>query len=481
MNVSTTQREGERLLEDVVQLVQSTYSETLAVGDERGLARLEQAWHRSRRPWSELAGLRVFAMALGAIALIVGGVSVYRRADLLTYRVVNGSVGSGGFVHPTGVGTTILFSEGSEISLGGEARTRVDSLTTDGGRVVVESGTVHARIVPRKHAHWTVEAGPYTIRVTGTAFKVHWSWTDERLEVSMQRGSVVVTGPLAPSGVTLTAGMEMTANPGTGLAIGGGDTPRAAVPGEPAESEPRTRSGGARSELSGSDVAGAAADEAAGGERGLAAEAPVADDGALDLGRGTGTRARATGRQRSGMGQAGHRGAERRLASSQPASGSRAGEGWDKRLAHGDVQGILADADARGLDELLQTASERDLSALADAARYGHRPALARRALFGVRERFAGSQEARNAAFFLGSLADDAPGAGGPTGALEWYDRYLAESRGGRYAPQALGRKMALTQRLHGADAARPLAAEYLSRFPDGPYAAAARKLSPVN
>ena len=56
--------------------------------------------------------------------------------------------------------------------------------------------------------------------------------------------------------------------------------------------------------------------------------------------------------------------------------------------------------------------------------------------------------------------------------ALEWYERYLAESPRGTYAPQALGRQMVLVHKLRGVASARPLATEYLARFPDGPYAA---------
>jgi hypothetical protein len=141
------------------------------------------------------------------------------------------------------------------------------------------------------------------------------------------------------------------------------------------------------------------------------------------------------------------------------------------------VQGILNDAEARGLDRVLVDASGRELSALADAARYGHRPALARRVLLSVRERFPRSNESRNAAFFLGGLAEDAAGSGGPSAALEWYERYLTESGHGRYGAQALGRKMVLTHKLEGTEAARPVASEYLDRFPGGPYASAARKL----
>jgi hypothetical protein len=450
MNV-TTQRAGEELADGqvgaLVQLVQRTYPETMRAGDGRGLARFELAWFQNRAP-RQRGGVRllVAATAMTMLALVAGGTLTYRHFDKLTYQVVNASAGPGGLVHaPENGGATIQFSEGSEIALAGSARARVDGTTAHGGRVVVESGSVHASIVHRKNTKWFVEAGPYTIRVTGTAFNVKWSWTDERLDIQMDRGSVVVTGPLAPAGVTLTTGMRLTANPAGGLSIGGG-------------------ADAAEGEVTGGEGRDGRENRAAGGRP---AEAAPALDSSMSLTErgGRGARAKA--------GAAAHH-PDRKIALLD-AGAARAGEPWDRRLARGDVQGILEDAEARGIERVLAASSERDLSVLADAARYGHRPALARRALLAMRERFAGSPEARDAAFFLGGLAEDTGGAGGV--ALDWYERYLGENGRGRYAAQALGRKMVMTQKLKGIEAARPLADEYLGRFPDGPYAGAARKL----
>jgi TolA-binding protein len=115
-----------------------------------------------------------------------------------------------------------------------------------------------------------------------------------------------------------------------------------------------------------------------------------------------------------------------------------------------------------------------DLAALADAARYARRPDLARRALIAQRERYPGSMQARDASFFLGGLAE---GQKNDAASLEWYDVYLGENTNGAYASQALGRKMMLVQRLTGPESARPIATEYLARFPDGPYAGSAARV----
>ncbi len=455
--MTTTAREGERLLEGMVSLVQDTYSDTTTAGDGRGLARLEEALYQRHAP-GRIRGVRMLVAAIATVALVVGGTAVFRSFDAVTYQVMNGSIGPGGFVRPTATGTTIVFSEGSEISLGASARTRVDGLTADGGRVVVESGSVHARITPRKRARWSVEAGPYSIRVTGTAFNVKWSWTNELLDIQMDHGSVIVTGPLAPAGVTLTAGMRLTANPRSGLAIGGG-----------------TASGGADSRRG---LAAAMVDEPR--EDGVADAAESAPPqvepglGLADKPRGVGAAVR-----QKAVSAAAHHGADRRQGGGLSASETSvpSSETWDRQLARGHFQAILDDAEARGIDRVLANVSGRDLSALADAARYGHRPALARRTLLSMRDRFPRSSEARDAAFFLGGLAEDAAGASGHGDALNWYQQYLGESSRGRYAAQALGRKMVMTQKLKGAEAAGSVAGEYLERFPDGPYAAAARKL----
>jgi hypothetical protein len=486
----TTQRVGAEVLEEMVQLVRSTYSETLTAGDGRGLARLEEAFHQkgaSRRG----GGLRVLVAAMAAVVLAAGGLAVYRHFDRLTYEVMNGAIGPGGFVRPTAAGTTILFSEGSEVVLGEAARTRVDGTTADGGRLVVEGGSVQARIVPRKHARWFVDAGPYTIRVTGTVFNVKWSWTDELLDLRMDRGSVIVTGPLAPGGVTLTAGMRLTANPRSGLAIGRGGVAA------PARVTSRAVSGGGSRSGLGSAATTPMTDDLSdtpSDEEALAPESassPSADlPSQIDPPAVFDDRFHGGGRPR-GPAQIRHHGTDRRpsrslsgsagagrVSESSTAAGA-AWAAWDRMLARGDVQGILDEAQARGTDRVLTNVSERDLSALADAARYGHRPSLARMALLSMRERFPRSAEARDAAFFLGGLAEDAagPGGSGQASALDWYERYLGESARGRYAAQALGRKMVMTQKLNGTEAAASVADEYLSRFPQGPYAAAARKL----
>jgi hypothetical protein len=72
-------------------------------------------------------------------------------------------------------------------------------------------------------------------------------------------------------------------------------------------------------------------------------------------------------------------------------------------------------------------------------------------------------------------MAEDEDGELGR--ALEWYGRYLAGAPDGPYRDEAMGRQMTATHRLRGSAAARPLAEQYLARYPNGAYAKPARTL----
>jgi hypothetical protein len=146
---------------------------------------------------------------------------------------------------------------------------------------------------------------------------------------------------------------------------------------------------------------------------------------------------------------------------------------WVQLVAKGQSADVIASAESKGIAHVLAAASIDDVGALADAARYQRRFALARQVLLAARSRFAGSRLAHEASFFLGSVceADSTPGA------LGWYDSYLNESPNGAYASQALGRKMVIIQQQQGSSAAKPIATEYLRRFAQGPHAAVAHKI----
>lgn len=147
-------------------------------------------------------------------------------------------------------------------------------------------------------------------------------------------------------------------------------------------------------------------------------------------------------------------------------------ESWKQLVTAGKFDQVIAAAERRGFAACLGVCSREDLRALADATRLGGRTELSERALLAQRSRFPGSADAASAAFLLGRNAE----VRRDPQAITWYDRYLAEAPNGRFASDALGRKMTFVA-ARDAKTGAALAEQYLARFPDGPYAAHARGL----
>jgi len=145
---------------------------------------------------------------------------------------------------------------------------------------------------------------------------------------------------------------------------------------------------------------------------------------------------------------------------------------WSKLVSKGDFDAVLAAAERRGVPACLRSCSMDDLYALALAARYSGRSGLASQGWNALRSRFPGSGRGAEGAFFL---ARQAQGAGRHAEALRWYNAYLSEAPGGRYAADALGGKMMATARSSGKAAAKPIARAYLELYPKGVHADGAR------
>jgi TolA-binding protein len=134
---------------------------------------------------------------------------------------------------------------------------------------------------------------------------------------------------------------------------------------------------------------------------------------------------------------------------------------------------VVAAAELAGIGAAITSRSAPELKALAQAARYTGRTALALRAWHAIRQRFPGHPAAQQAAFFLGRIHDQQGQAGE---ARRWLGVYLTEAPSGVYASEALGRQMMLQQK-GPADVAQRSARQYLDRFPNGAYAKAARSI----
>lgn len=399
------------------------------VVDERSFARVEDRWfRRDRRRWQRppmaWAGLAVAAAVAAALFVVVARPPAHETAPI-TGRMEGGPPLTIGEISagPTRE-AALLFSDGTRIGWQPAARGRVVELGVRGCRIALDDGEAHVQVKPRAGAEWSFQAGPFVVKVHGTAFWLSWRAATSRFELRMESGSVTVRGPV-PGGEMRLARRESFA-----IELGG----RAAAPTSASAPHPP------------------------------GAAAPVVSALAASP---TGVAPRAKS-------EAVHR--QARARASEPAGAPGVDhESWATQLDQGGAHAIVAAAHRRGLDRVLERGSSQELAALAHAARYVGDHPLARRALLAQRRRFAGSVRAAEAAFLLGRLEDGAAEAA--PRAIVWYDRYLTEAPRGAYVAEALGRKMMGLERAGRRNDATAIAKDYLRRFPEGTYAHAADAL----
>ncbi|HZL16304.1 MAG TPA: FecR domain-containing protein, partial [Polyangia bacterium] len=383
----------------------------------------------------------------------VAGRGLWLRHTRLTFAIAGADARTDGYIPRVAAPLAqIKFSDGTEVGLEHGSRAWVVSTGADGAQLRLEDGRAHFAVVHRPHAHWSVEAGPFVVSVTGTKFDVEWSGTNDLLRVHLRSGVVTVGGPQTRGGVTLLPGQVLEARPDEGI-----------LRVEPAPAETVAPGAGSETKVSGAPAASPPAASAPSAPSAVAsptdsvAPRPPEELPAERTRRGIGARPKTLALVTPPLGQA------------DP------GGDWKKDIAHGDFQQILKDADARGMESCLLSLPSDRLAALGDAARYAGRTELAHRVLQAQRARFAGSPAAADATFLLGRLAEDAHEPG--SAALPWYELYLAQAPSGAYAAEALGRKMLILGSHERGQGAREVARRYLEAYPRGAYVPQARQI----
>ncbi|MFT3766778.1 MAG: FecR domain-containing protein [Minicystis sp.] len=421
-----------------------------ALGEQReGGRRAASGWRARRAP-----------VLLAAAVLAAAAAVLFWPRARLRYEVVGATLAPSAYVRvpASGPEAALRFSDGTEVVFAAGGRGRVAEVGARGARIVIESGRARVHVAHLPGAEWSVEAGPFAIAVTGTAFDVSWKAEEGELEVRLRVGSVVVRGPLSPAGVPMHAGQRLTARLGDRELRIVEETGSAGTTADAEAAAARAASEGGAVGSAGAVVGGA------GAVVGTAAERVV------------GPAPSVTGAERVVVPAPAATANERVAAAPKASRREEAAPAWQRRVKAGDFRGVIADAEARGIDATLAEASLADLEALADAARYAGRADVAGKVLGAERARFPGTVEAKTAAFLLGRLAEDAQAS--PGAAIGYYDAYLAEAPDGAFASEALGRKMNAVHRSAGAAAARPIAEAYLRRFPGGSYAAVAQQIA---
>jgi hypothetical protein len=113
-------------------------------------------------------------------------------------------------VAPAERGETLSFSDGSRVELGARAEIALSKLAPEQARLELARGHVDATIRKGTGRAWTVAAGPYSVRVVGTAFSVDWDAGSRFFAVNVREGKVLVTGrDLREGGVLLGPGERL--------------------------------------------------------------------------------------------------------------------------------------------------------------------------------------------------------------------------------------------------------------------------------
>ncbi len=98
-----------------------------------------------------------------------------------------------------------------------------------GAKLEVSRGEASFAVRHQSGTNWTVGAGPYRVRVTGTRFSVGWAPEPARFELHLMQGSVVVTTEAGShAAVTMVAPESLIIDP-VGWQLSGPNAPTAAA------------------------------------------------------------------------------------------------------------------------------------------------------------------------------------------------------------------------------------------------------------
>jgi hypothetical protein len=371
-------------------------------------------------------------LAAAAICIAFFGIRLLRNSPL-KYEVHGGSRFDSGYLSVANDRpASIQFSDGSSIEASPGTRVRVDRTTPDGARILLEGGKAKADIYHGKTTSWVFVAGPFEVRVLGTAFNLGWDPTKGELDLVLYHGRTEVTSPFGPGSFTVTGGQHFHASLQTrsvrldeALAANATQTSPPNIPvaipvqAAPTDANPTKAAG-----------------ETVSGDK-LSGTSPLPAN----------------------------------PAKSEPAHRIA----WGELARRGEYNSVVEQAKERDVQTCLTSCSIAELRALADSARYVGQPGLAEQSLKAMRRRLSGGEQRAWAAFMLGRIAD----ARGESGkANTWYDTYLAEAPNGQFAADALAGKMQATAQLNGTAVAKPFAMQYLERYPNGVHASTARRIA---
>jgi len=383
---------------------------------ERGMARFRVEVDRSHlRP--RRTAYPAIALAVACVALVVG---FFWPRPPLTVRLQDGSDAESWIEGAADA----HFSDGSLVEAQPRSRWRVATRTARGATIQLERGGLTAHVVHRDDTSWQVDAGPFAIRVTGTAFTTRWDPAEQIFELTMLDGTVVLSGPVVGGRREVAAPerLRVQLEPRR-LSILSPEPPSAAV----ATIETPT--------------AGAPSPPTAPAE--ASANPPPTE-------------------------------APRSSSEPSPAQAARSATtttdavSWNEHARARRYPEALAELHRIGADAVVGRASPSDLLLIAQTARLGGDAALAERALSQLHDHHPDSVQARTALFLAGRMQFD---RGQHPAAIASLGAYLSTSPNGAFASEAQVLLILALHRSGRIDEARQRASLYLQRHPTGPQA----------
>ncbi|MBN2344163.1 MAG: FecR domain-containing protein [Deltaproteobacteria bacterium] len=161
-----------------------------------------------------------------AAAAVVFGISAYVAISLFTHSPSDSQVSAGaekpvvpsvaGYkMHTTdNGGQTIEFDSGSTFTVHAGSDADITHNTAEEVRLLLHTGYVDCAINGNGFTKWHINAGSYTVTVTGTQFSVDWTPKENHLDVRVTEGSVLVSGgKLNADGIRLSMGETVSVRP----------------------------------------------------------------------------------------------------------------------------------------------------------------------------------------------------------------------------------------------------------------------------
>jgi hypothetical protein len=388
----------------------------------------------------------------------------------LAYRVDDGAESTAidrPIVAPPSEETSIVFTDGSSVRLAPSSSARVRQLGTDGATIALERGKATVSVRHRRQTNWSVVAGPFFIRVTGTRFRVRWQPEDEVFDLAVLEGEVRVSTPETPEQI-LRSGDVVRRTP----------TPEVVPEPEPTHVEdpvveptalPPSGSGAASSRRAPRRSTPSRSDSRSG-----RSSAPSSSRGTyrppsplklkLPPKDPSQPQTQAPQIEEDLEEKAGER------EPTEPRPEPAAAE-WETMLDQREYETLLTELGPSQVEQALWEADPRQLVDLGATARQLRDP-RAGYIYSVVRSRFPGTEAAANAAFILGRMQFH---SGAYHTAATWFETYGRERPDGRFAREAAGRLIESYDRSADEQRARGAAEEYLRRYPNGPHAGLAQ------